>query len=167
VTALIDLEPGTQVIHSFAADADQMWLITTSAGFGFKAPTHAMVSRQKAGKQFITLDAGEALMRPVQLDASQTHVALLSSRQRLAVIESEEIKKLAGGGKGTILIGLEAPDQLSQVRPVGAEGLPIRGTYRNQERTDMLMGADLAAYFCKRARKGKPLQSRLKQPELG
>jgi topoisomerase-4 subunit A len=167
VTALIDLEPGTQVIHSFAADADQMWLITTSAGFGFKAPTRAMVSRQKAGKQFITLDTGEALMRPVQLDDSQTHVALFSSRQRLAVIASEEIKKLAGGGKGTILIGLEAPDQLSQVKPVGAEGLPIRGTYRNQERTDMLMGADLAAYFCKRARKGKPLQTRLKQPELG
>ncbi len=167
VTALIDLEPGTQVVHSFASDAEQMWLITTSAGFGFKAPTRAMVSRQKAGKQFITIDTGEALMRPVKLDVSQTHVALLSSRQRLAVIESEEIKKLVGGGKGTILIGLEAPDQLSQVKPVGGDGLPIRGTYRNQERTDTLMGADLAAYFCKRARKGKPLQTRLKQPELG
>ena len=167
VTALIDLEPGTQVIHSFAAEADQMWLITTSAGFGFKAPTSAMVSRQKAGKQFITLDTGEALMRPVQLDTSQTHVALLSSRQRLAVIDSEEIKKLAGGGKGTILIGLEASDQLSQVKPVGADGLPIRGTYRNQERTDILAGAALEAYFCKRARKGKLLQTRLKQPELG
>lgn len=167
VTALIDLEPGTQVIHSFAADADQMWLITTSAGFGFKAPTRAMVSRQKAGKQFITLDAGEALMRPVPLEGSHTHVALLSSRLRLAVIEAEEIKKLAGGGKGTILIGLETPDQLSQVKPVGADGLPIRGTYRNQARTDVLLGADLEAYYCKRARKGKLLQTRLKQPELG
>ena len=106
-------------------------------------------------------------MRPIQLDASQTHVALLSSRQRLAVIDSEEIKKLAGGGKGTILIGLDAPDQLNQVKPVGVAGLPIRGTYRNQERTDILAGADLEAYFCKRARKGKLLQTRLKQPELG
>jgi|UniRef100_UPI004048C31E topoisomerase IV subunit A len=166
VTALIDLEPGTQVIHSFAADADQIWLLTTSAGFGFKAPTSAMVSRQKAGKQFITLDAGEALMRPIQLDASHSHVALLSSRQRLAVIDSTEVKKLAGGGKGTILIGLDTSDQLRQVRPVGAEGLPIRGTYRNQERTDILAGAELEAYFCKRARKGKLLQTRLKQPEL-
>jgi len=167
VTALIDLEPGTQVVHSMAADAKQMWLITTSAGFGFKAPASAMFSRQKAGKQFVSLEPGEHLLRPIRLEASDQHVALLSTRQRLAVIESDEVKKLSGGGKGTILIALDAPDQLHQVRGVGESGLPIKGTYRTQERTDILVGADLEAYFCKRARKGKALQTRLKQPELG
>lgn len=167
VTALIDLEPGTQLAHFLASDPTQQWLMATTGGFGFKAPASAMVSRQKAGKQFVNVDADEQLLRPVKLDPDQAHVALFSSRKRLAVIESADIKKLSGGGKGTMLMASDGPDRLQQIIPVGANGLAVRGTYRNQERTDMLSGAGLADYFSKRARKGKLLQTRLKNPELG
>ncbi len=167
VTAFVDLEPGTQVAHFVASDAKQMWLITTTSGFGFKAPASAMVTRQKAGKQFVNVEAQEQLLRPVRLDPAHQHIALMSSRQRLAVIETDEVKKLTGGGKGTILMALDASDQLQQVRAVDDKGLTIRGSYRNQVRADVLTGLALADYFSKRARKGKLLQTRLKNPELG
>ena len=167
VTAFVDLEPGTQVAHFVASDAKQLWLLTTTRGFGFKAPASAMATRQKAGKQFVNVEAEERLLRPVRLDPSHQHIALMSGRQRLAVIESDEVKKLTGGGKGTILLALDASDQLQQVSAVGEQGLTISGSYRNQVRTDVLTGSGLADYFSKRARKGKLLQTRLKNPELG
>jgi topoisomerase-4 subunit A len=166
VTAMVDLEPGSQVAHLMASDLDAQWLFTTAAGLGFKAPASALVSRQKAGKQFITLEAGDTLMRPVRVSLRDTHLALLSERARLSVIELGEVKQLTGGGRGTVLLAVDKPDCLAQVAVVGASGLSMTGTYRNQTRTDVLVGDTLEPYLSKRARKGKVLQTRLKSPVL-
>ncbi len=167
VTAMVDLEPGTQVAHLMASGADATWLFTTAHGLGFKAPAKALVSRQKAGKQFITLEHGDALLRPVLLPNGATSLALMSARLRLAVIALGEVKQLVGGGRGTVLLAVDAPDALEQVAPVGESGLSITGTYRNQTRTDVLVGDTLEPFLSKRARKGRALQTRLKNPVLG
>lgn len=167
VTAMIDLEPGSQVVHLMASEADAQWLFTTASGLGFKAPAKALLSRQKAGKQFITVEEGDKLLRPVLLNASHTHVALMSERLRLAVIDLAEVKQLSGGGRGTVLLAVELPDHLAQVAAVGAAGLAITGVYRNQTRTDVLAGDTLEPYMSKRARKGRALQTRLKTPLFG
>jgi topoisomerase-4 subunit A len=166
VTAMIDLEVGTQVAHLMACSVQTDWLFVNSSGLGFRAPASALVSRQKAGKQFMVLDAQAQLLRPVPLRSDSTHVALLSERLRLAVIELKEVKQLTGGGRGTVLMGMDAPDQLAQMAAVGAAGLSIRGTYRQQLRTEQLKAEALEPYLCKRARKGRLLQTRLKSPEL-
>ncbi|MCD8517708.1 MAG: DNA topoisomerase IV subunit A [Burkholderiaceae bacterium] len=167
VTAMIDLEPGSQVAHLMASDASSQWLFTTAGGLGFTAPAKALVSRQKAGKQFITVENGDTVLRPVLVTADCTHLALLSERSRLAVIDLSEVKQLSGGGRGTVLLSVDAPDHLAQVAPVGASGLAITGMYRNQMRTDVLAGDTLEPYLSKRARKGRTLQTRLKSPSIG
>lgn len=167
VTAMIDLESGSQVAHLMASASDAQWLFTTRGGLGFKAPASALVSRQKAGKQFITVEAGDVLLRPVRLETHTTHIALMSNKLRLAVISLDEVKRLVGGGRGTALLVVDAPDQLEQVASVGPDGLAITGNYRNQSRTDVLMGESLEPYLSKRARKGKLLQTRLKSPVMG
>jgi len=158
VTAMVDLEAGTQVAHLMAADPDAMWLFATARGFGFKAPAKALISRQKAGKQFITIESGDELLRPVYLAPQTSALALLSTRVRLAVIDLAEVKQLAGGGRGTVLLAVDDNDALAQVAPVGPSGLAITGTYRNQSRTDWLVGDTLEPYLSKRARKGRALK---------
>lgn len=167
VTAMIDLEPGAQVAHLMASDASAQWLFTTAGGLGFKAQAKGLLSRQKAGKQFITIEAGDKLLRPVSVAPGDTHLALLSDRLRLAVIDLAEVKVLAGGGRGTVLMAIDAPDHLAQVACLGAAGLTITGIYRNQTRTDVLTGDNLEPYLSKRARKGRVLQTRLKNPVIG
>lgn len=167
VTAMIDLEAGSQVVHLMASGTDAQWLFTTSAGLGFKAPASALVSRQKAGKQFITLDAGDELCRPVLLNSDTVRIALMSEKLRLAVIDADEVKRLTAGGRGTVLLALDTGDRLIQVVAVGAQGLSVTGTYRNQLRTDILVGDTLGPYLSKRARKGRVLQTRLKSPTIG
>ena len=166
VTAMIELEAGSQVAHMMACSLSTDWLFVSAAGMGFKAPASALVSRQRAGKQFMVTDADTVLLRPVPLKSDCTHVALLSERLRLAVIDVAEVKQLAGGGRGTVLMTVDAPDQLTQVATVGDAGLLIQGTYRQQLRTEVFKGDALAPYLTKRARKGRLLQTRLKSPEL-
>ena len=166
VTAMIDLEPGTQIAHFLVGPEQSNWLFTNSAGFGFQAPLRALSSRQKAGKQFIALDADETLLRPLQLSSQASHIALLSSNNRLAVIGLAEVKKLTAGGRGTMLLALDAPDVLEQRASVDHQGLRVEGVYRNQQRIDTLSGDTLEPYVTKRARKGRVFQTRLKSVVL-
>ena len=62
-----------------AAAADSRWL-ATRGGYGFAAKLSDMFSRQRAGKQFITLEAGDELLRPVPLFDGATQLALLSDK---------------------------------------------------------------------------------------
>ncbi|WZB75149.1 DNA topoisomerase IV subunit A [Achromobacter insuavis] len=154
VTTMIDLESGTRIVHTIAAAADSRWLLATRGGYGFAAKLSDMTSRQRAGKQFITLETGDELLRPVPLFEGATQLALLSQKGKFLVFGLDELKSLSGGGRGTILMGLDGADKLDQTVPIGALGLRAAGIYRNKHTEDILVGAALAVYVGKRARKG-------------
>jgi len=166
ITTMIDLESGSRIVHLFAAAPDTRWLLATRAGYGFAARLANMTSRQRAGKAFVTLENGDALLAPVPLAPDAIHLALLTQRGRCLVFDVNEVKTLASGGRGTILIGVDAPDTLAQIAALTAAGLAVTGTYRNREITDVLAGSALDPYIGKRARKGKQLNVRVKQPVL-
>lgn len=166
VTSMIDLAPGSQIEHMLAASAESRFLFSTEQGFGFIAKISDMVSRQRAGKQFITLEGKDALIRPVPVFEGTINLALMSSRQRLLVIPLDEVKTLASGGRGTILMGIDSPDKLAQCVPLSKAGMRVVGLYRNKQVEDIVSGARLAEYLSKRARKGKLLDIRSKNPVL-
>jgi topoisomerase-4 subunit A len=166
VTSMIDLAPGSQIEHMLAASAESRFLFSTEQGFGFIAKMSDMVSRQRAGKQFITLEDKDALIRPVPVFEGTINLALMSSRQRLLVIPLDEVKTLASGGRGTILMGIDSPDKLAQCVPLSKAGMRVVGLYRNKQVEDIVSGARLAEYLSKRARKGKLLDIRSKNPVL-
>ncbi len=64
VTALLDLQPGSQPAHYFAGDASQLLLLAagTGGGFGLLARAGDLLSRQRGGKAFLALE-GEACSR--------------------------------------------------------------------------------------------------------
>jgi topoisomerase-4 subunit A len=166
VTTMIDLETGTRIVHMIAAPADSRWLFATEGGFGFIARLGDMSSRQRGGKQFITLESGDALLRPVPVFDGATRLALLSGKGKFLLVDLDEVKTLAGGGRGTTLMGLDASDKLAQAVPVGKQGLRATGVYRNKQVEDVLAGSALDLYLGKRARKGRQLDVRPRQPLL-
>ena len=166
VTTMIDLEAGTRIVHMLAAAPDSRWLLATRGGFGFATRLGDMAGRQRAGKQFVSLEADDQLLRPVPLFAGATQLALLSAKGKFLVFGLDEVKALSGGGRGTILMGLDANDGVEQVVPIGRAGLRVTGIYRNKPVEDVLAGAALTVYVGKRARKGRQLDVRAKQPVL-
>ncbi|HHT8901712.1 TPA: DNA topoisomerase IV subunit A [Burkholderia cenocepacia] len=163
VTSLIELESGSHLMHYYAATADQQLLLASSNGFGFLAKVGDMVSRVKAGKSFMTIDAGAVPLAPMPVLPNATQVACLSSGGRLLVFGMDEMKTLSGGGRGVILMALDDKETLVQALAIDPAGVVLIGTGRGgKAQDDTLSYAGLAPHIGKRARKGRTPETKLK-----
>jgi topoisomerase-4 subunit A len=163
VTSLIELESGSHLMHYYAASADQALLLASSNGFGFVAKVGDMVSRVKAGKSFMTIDAGAAPLAPMPMLPDATHIACLSSGGRLLVFGLDEMKTLSGGGRGVTLMGLDDKETLVQALAINNAGVVLIGTRRGgRVDEEKVSGAALAPHIGKRARKGRAPESKMK-----
>ncbi|MBC7434958.1 MAG: DNA topoisomerase IV subunit A [Bdellovibrionales bacterium] len=159
VTTLIELETGTQLLHYFAGPPGAWLLLSGSAGYGFLATIENMTSRLRAGKAFITCNEGETACKPspanVPPQAPATHVACASTGGRILTFEIGELKPMANGGRGLMLIDLEARDTLAgaaaYTRSVKIEGIGRGG----KEREETLEIRSLNNARAARGRKGK------------
>ncbi|WP_175905829.1 DNA topoisomerase IV subunit A [Burkholderia seminalis] len=163
VTSLIELESGSHLMHYYAASADQQLLLASSNGFGFFAKVGDMVSRVKAGKAFMTIDAGAVPLAPMPVLPNATQVACLSSGGRLLVFGMDEMKTLSGGGRGVILMALDDKETLVQALAIDPAGVVLIGTGRGGKVQDETLSyAGLAPHIGKRARKGRAPETKLK-----
>ena len=171
VTTLIELETGTQLLYYFAGPANATLLLSGSGGYGFIASVENMTSRQKAGKAFLTCGEGEAVCVPSLVAGAQgkvtvagtpalpvptaTHVVCASTGGRILTFEISELKTMAHGGRGLMLIDLEAKDTLAgaaaYTRSIRIDGIGRGG----KERDETLEIRSLNNARAARGRKGK------------
>jgi topoisomerase-4 subunit A len=163
VTTLVDLEAGTQLLHYVAGPAGAAYLLSSSGGYGFMANIEHMISRNKGGKAFITVGEGETVCRPspasggsgAQPVTAATHVACASTGGRFLTFELSELKAMEKGGRGLMLIDLEAKDTLAgaaaYTRSVRIEGIGRGGKVREETLEIRSLNNAKAA----RAKKGK------------
>jgi topoisomerase IV subunit A len=162
ITTLIELESGTQLVHYMAASVDTALLLAHTGGLGLVAQVGDLLSRQKAGKAFLSLEVGEKLLPPVVLLPAQTQVAALSLSSRLLVFPLGELKRQAKGGRGLTLMDVTPADPLVSVAAC-SQTLLVQGTGRGGKAKELLLkGEALAAYAGKRARKGRMLEGAMK-----
>lgn len=164
VTAMIDMEHGSRIVHTVAGAASNRYVLGTGSGYGFISALQNMSSRQRAGKQFFTVDQGDVLLKPLLLRDTDTHVVLLSKKGRMLIVALDELRVLAGGGRGTRLMDLDAGDAIAQWIGIGVAGLSVTGIYRRKETVDALSLTDLAPYVGRRARKGRVFATRVREP---
>jgi len=168
VTTLIELEAGTQIAHFFAGPSHATLLLSSSGGYGFMATVDNMISRQKGGKAFITVGEGESVCAPSHVSGSNatlqpgatsmpaaTHVACASTGGRILTFEISELKLMEKGGRGLMLLDLEAKDALAgaaaYTRSVKLIGIGRGG----KDREETLEIRSLNNARAARARKGK------------
>jgi topoisomerase IV subunit A len=158
ITTLIELESGTQPAHYIAGPGTQTLLLAGTGGFGLMARLADLVAKQKGGKSFMSLEAGEKPLPPAIADGA-TQVACLSLSGRLLTFGIDELKLQPNGGRGLTLIDLEAKDALVSVAAFAGSllvsGTALRG---GKPREEVFKGASLAVYAGKRARKGKAVE---------
>ncbi|MBS3912371.1 MAG: DNA topoisomerase IV subunit A [Hydrogenophaga sp.] len=163
ITTLIELESGTQPMHYFAGPAHATLLLASTGGYGFLATVDNLVSRQKAGKAFISVGEGETICAPSHAANTSggqpllpaTHVACASTGGRILTFEMTELKAMEKGGRGLMLIDLDAKDTLAgaaaYTRSVKIEGIGRGG----KERDETLEIRSLNNARAARGRKGK------------
>ncbi|MBC3831160.1 DNA topoisomerase IV subunit A [Undibacterium amnicola] len=167
VTTLIDLASGTRILHYFAGKAETSLLLASTAGYGFTAKLGDMVGRMKAGKAFMTLEDSDEPLAPTAVADDASAIACLSEKGRLLVFGLAEIKQLSSGGRGVILMELEAKEKLIAATAISQKGVKVSGIGRAAKPQEVSLSASgLAIHIGKRARKGKALESKIKATHL-
>ncbi|MGB4673391.1 MAG: DNA topoisomerase IV subunit A [Azovibrio sp.] len=123
----------SRIAHVLAGKPEEELLIAKTSGYGFLCTLADLFSRQKAGKSFLTLEDGAAILPPVKVPAQppQTHLAALSSDGRLLIFPLEQMKHLSGG-KGVQIMGLKDTETLTQVLTSPGPVIKISGNFRTK-----------------------------------
>ncbi|MDR2128755.1 MAG: DNA topoisomerase IV subunit A [Burkholderiaceae bacterium] len=98
VTTFIELEAGAQLLHYFAGPEKAVLLLSSSGGYGFLASVKAMISRQRGGKAFISVNPGEQLCRPSCADPGVDAATIKSDAKPAAAAAAAA----GGGGQQTL-----------------------------------------------------------------
>ena len=163
VTTLIELEAGTQLAHYFAGPSKATLLLSGSGGCGFLVAVESLVARNRSGKAFVTLTEGETLCAPshaafgsgAEAVLAATHIACASVGGRILTFDIAELKRMDKGGRGLVLIDLEAGDKLAGAAAY-TRSVRIAGVGRgNKPREETLEIRSLNNAKAVRARKGK------------
>lgn len=167
ITTLIDLAAGTKILHYFAGSNEIGLLLASDAGYGFTAKVGDMVGRMKAGKAFMTLEENDLPLPPAPINEDASAIACLSENGRLLVFGLNEIKQLSSGGRGVILMELEEKEALLAAQAISQKGVRVTGTGRGGKVQEVNLSANaLSVHINKRARKGKPLEAKIKASSL-
>jgi topoisomerase-4 subunit A len=142
---------GARIAHVLIGKAEDELLIAKTSGYGFICTFGDLLSRQKAGKAFLSVEDGAAILPPAPIvrSAGADHVAALSDDGRLLVFPLEQMKRLSGG-KGVQIIGLKGRETLKAVVAARGPVVRIRGTFRNKPKTLL----SEAKHLGQRARRG-------------
>ena len=163
VTTLVDVESGTQLVHYFAGPTTLTLLLSGSGGYGFVCCIDNLISRNKGGKAFINLAEGETLCVPSLVGGGNgatplpiaTHVACASVGGRILTFEIGELKAMEKGGRGLMLMDLDAKDSLAGAAAY-TRSISILGVGRGgKDRAETLEIRSLNNAKGSRARKGK------------
>jgi topoisomerase-4 subunit A len=171
--SLCDLA-GKKLVAALSCPPGTGLLISSSAGFGFVCEMADLVSRQKAGKAFATVEDGHSLLPPVPLPAdyvvkrsatedeadpaaSGHEIAFQADDQRLLAVPLEQIKALSGG-KGVTLIALEASQRMVSAQLVGKDIQVNALNAKGKIKRVSLAATELDAYRGKRGRKGRAVK---------
>lgn len=162
ITSLIELQEGGRARYMLSSAADTRYLFANSGGYGYIAPFAALTGRNRAGKSFMALEAGETVLPPVAVDGAGDDlfdaapwVACAASNGKLLCFALAEVK-VQDKGRGTMLMQLDRGEHLAWTG-LYRDSLTLAVIVRGKPQRLTLKGEDLARHVLHRARKGMQL----------
>ncbi len=151
---------GAGFTGTMMGDAEDLWFLATSNGYGFVAKLDEMQTKQKAGKATVNVAKGATTLAPQRVFNYQTDLAAaVTSEGKLLLFPVSDLPQLSRGkGVQTLKIH-KAKGLLEAERIVAIALVPAGGelTVYSGKRFVTLKGDDLAQYVGKRAQRGLKL----------
>ena len=156
---------GTPIVGMISTTPEVQVLLATSGGNALRAKVEGFITRQRAGKSFVSVGEGETLLAPTILGSRVREVAALSRDGRLLVFPLDEVNELPSGGKGVMAMKLHEAEPMLGLQPAD-DGVKIAIVGRGDKRATIAVRAgDLEHYRGARARTGRVLQGKFKSVE--
>jgi topoisomerase-4 subunit A len=156
MNALVNCE-GDEIVWMASGDLEQPLLMSSSAGQGFLCRLGDLVSKTRAGKEFMAVAEGARANVPVAFagEPAKMKVAALSSDSRLLVFPMAELPLRPNGGVGVQLIALPDSVTLAAAAALEPQGrLTVTGFKRTRKSAELDAKA-LKDYEGKRAQRGR------------
>jgi topoisomerase-4 subunit A len=165
LTTMIELQDGAKLAQALCDAPEAQYLFANSGGYGFIAQLSDLVSRNRAGKAFMSLSKGEKPLLPAKV-AVGTTVGAISQTGRLLVFPLADLKAMAKG-RGLIVQEIGPKDEMVAVAVGDGGSFTVSGTGRGGKAMEFKVGArDMATYRSARARKGQQIATKLKPTGL-
>ncbi len=108
-SSLVDVQDGAKIQHCLAGKADTRVLVTATGGCGFAATLGEMVSNRRAGREFLSLEPGDAPLPPVVYAVSPgNYAALLADSAKLLLKGARLVAAVVSDQPGLAVLGAGA-----------------------------------------------------------
>lgn len=160
LTGRFNIVGGENVEHVVMGKDEQQYLMASDAGYGFVGKFGDMVSKNKAGKAYLSLSTGAKTIVPQVVQNLKTDWCLaISSEGRMLMFPLRDLPVL-GKGKGNKLISIPSAkaasrEEIVKVLSIVPDGASIK--ILSGKRGMTLTAADLTHYQGERGRRGNKL----------
>jgi topoisomerase-4 subunit A len=149
-------------------DAARALVMSSSAGQGFLCKLGDLVTKTRAGKEFMNVAEGARANPPVDFagDAAKLKLAALSSDARLLLFPLDELPVRPNGGVGVQIIALPDAVTLASLATTDGKTLVVSGFKRTRKQATLDARA-LKDYAGKRAQRGRVCDVGFRADRLG
>ena len=156
MSTLVEFQDGAKLAQAVSAHPDAKFLFANSGGYGFICQIANAMTRQRAGKAFMSLEKGEKVLSPTPIRGDW--ICAVADNARILVFPATEMKEQSGG-RGIILMGLDKDASLAAVAvPANEADLEVVGIGRGgKEMTVAIKPVQRELLHHRRARKGMAL----------
>ena len=160
LTGRFSIVGGETVEHTLMARDDQAFLVGSDAGYGFVGKFADMLSKNKAGKAFVSLPRAAKVLKPVPVNELESDWCLCVSNEGRMLLFPLKDLPILGKGKGNKLMNIPSAKAQSReeylttlkVVPAAASIRIVAG-----KRAMTLSPTDLSHYQGERGRRGNKL----------
>ncbi|MGZ8188587.1 MAG: DNA topoisomerase IV subunit A, partial [Methylosarcina sp.] len=159
LTGRLNPPPGSLFVHLLVGNPDDWYLLCSNYGYGFRVQLKELFSKNKAGKQLISLPGGAKVIKPAPVQSETDLIAVATLQGRLLIFSASDIPELAKG-KGNKLIQIPSSDLASgKDAVVVAVALPPQGQLKivSGKRLLTMKSQDIEHYSGSRAQRGTVL----------
>jgi topoisomerase-4 subunit A len=162
-SSLVEVQEGAHIMYVVAGKPDTSVLVASSGGYGFLTKLSDMMSNRRAGREFMSIEEGEAPIPPCMVEeAAGNYVAAISEQGRMLLFQVGELKQMAKG-RGMVIMGLEEGEKLVQAIVSDRPSLIVSGIARAGKAKDVTITAERMQHYAgHRARMGRVLPDKLK-----
>jgi len=156
MNALVNCE-GDEIVWMASGDVEQPLLMSSSAGHGFLCRVGDLLTKTRAGKEFMNVAEGARANAPARFagEPATLKVAALSSDARLLVFPMAELPLRPNGGVGVQLIALPDKVTLVAVAALEPKGTLTVSGFKRTRKSAALDPKMLKDYDGKRAQRGR------------
>ena len=160
LTGRFALVGGESFEHVIMASDEAKFLVGSDAGYGFVGTFKDMVSKNKAGKAYLSLPTAAKVMKPKPVTNPESDWCLtISNEGRMLLFPLKDLPSL-GKGKGNKLINIpgakaQSREEFVTVLAVVPDGASLKVTAGKRNMT--LSASDLEHYYGERGHRGNKL----------